>query len=89
MSSFSSALEYQSVPQSVFEQMRRSLSCLLSREQSHLSEQDFDGGRLPIESNFEKFALFSTGAVRFLLLAQPDRINNYQVCVCTTSWVVI
>ncbi|MEM8610566.1 MAG: ATP-binding protein [Cyanobacteria bacterium P01_H01_bin.105] len=81
MSSFSSALEYQSIPHHVFEQIRRSLSCLLPEEQYHLSEQDFHDGRLPTESSIEKFMLFSVGTVSFLLLAQPDQVCNYQVCL--------
>ncbi|MBX2865674.1 MAG: GAF domain-containing protein [Leptolyngbyaceae cyanobacterium MAG.088] len=83
MPSFSSALEYQSVPHHVFEQVRRSFSCLFTGEFSHLSEQDLNGGQLPAEADIEKFTLLSTEKISCLLLAHPDSRNSYLVGLCT------
>ncbi|MBE9065361.1 GAF domain-containing protein [Leptolyngbya cf. ectocarpi LEGE 11479] len=90
MSSFSSALEYQSVPRHVFEQLRRSLLGLLAGAISHLSEQELDDGQLlSTEANIEKFSLLSTGQTSLLLLAQPDGVGSYLVCLCTNPLVII
>lgn len=90
MSSFSSALEYQSVPRHVFEQLRRSLLGLLTGAISHLSEQALDDDQLlSTEANIEKFSLLSTGQTSLLLLAQPDDVGSYLVCLCTNPLVII
>ncbi|MEM7066245.1 MAG: ATP-binding protein [Cyanobacteria bacterium P01_B01_bin.77] len=90
MSSFSSALKYQSVPRHVFEQLRRSLSSLLAGAVSHLSEQELDDNQLlSTETNIEKFSLLSTDQTSLLLLAQPDGVGSYLVCLCTNPLVII
>ncbi len=88
MSSFSSALEYQSVPCQVFEQMRRSLSCLLTGDVSHLSERDLGDGQLSAEARIEKFTLLSTDQISLLLLAQHDGACSYLVSLCTDLKVI-
>lgn len=90
MSSFSSALEYQSVPRHVFEQLRRNLLSLLAGAASHLSEQELDDHQLlSTEANIEKFSLLSTDQTSLLLLAQPDGVSSYLVCLCTNPLVII
>ncbi len=88
MSSFSSALEYQSVPYQVFEQMRRTLSCLLTGEVFHLSEKDLGDGQLSADASIEKFTLLSTDQVSLLLLAQHDGACSYLVSLCTDLRVI-
>ncbi|MFG6096398.1 ATP-binding protein [Leptothoe sp. ISB3NOV94-8A] len=83
MSGFSSALEYQSIPHHVFEQVRRSLSGLLTDDEYYLSEQDLGNGQLPVEADIAKFSLFSVGQINGLLIAQPGEVNHYLVCLCT------
>ncbi len=86
MSSISSALEYQRIPHHVFEQVRRSLFCLLTGEIYHLSEQDLN--ELPAEADIEKFTLLSTAQTSCLLLAQPDGRYSYLVCLCTDPSII-
>ncbi|MEA5463364.1 ATP-binding protein [Leptothoe sp. PORK10 BA2] len=88
MSSFASALEYQSVPCQVFEQMRRSLSSLLTGDVSHLSETDLGDGQLSAEARIEKFTLLSTDQISLLLLAQHDGACSYLVSLCTDLKVI-
>lgn len=88
MVSFSSALEYQSVPHHVFEQVRRSFFCLLPGEISYLSEQDINDGQLPKEAEIEKFTLFSTEHASFLLIAKPDGVCSYLVCLYSEPSVI-
>ena len=88
MSNFSSALEYQSVPYQVFEQMRRTLSCLLTGEVFHLSERDLGDGQLSADASIEKFTLLSTDQMSLLLLAQRDGACSYLVSLCTDLRVI-
>ncbi|ESA36612.1 gaf sensor hybrid histidine kinase [Leptolyngbya sp. Heron Island J] len=88
MVNVSSALEYQSVPHHVFEQIRKNFFCLLSGEISHLSEQDFVKAQLPIEAEITKFTLLSTDKVNLLLLAKPDGECRYLVCLCSNPIVI-
>lgn len=88
MSSFYSALEYQRVPHHVFEQVRKSLACVLAEETSQLSEEDFDNALLPVESSIEKFTLFSIGKISCLLLAQTADASNYLVGLYTDPKIV-
>ena len=82
MSSFASALEYQSVPHHIFEQLRRSVSYLLSEDISHLSEEDLNISQLPHDAGIEKFTLVSTQQASFLLLAKSDGVCSYGVSFC-------
>lgn len=83
MSSSLPALEYQSIPHHVFEQLRRNLSCLLVGEVSYLSEQDLKDPRLTLDVNLEKFTLLAAGKVVLLLLAKPGGVTSYLVGLCT------
>ncbi|MGD1949515.1 MAG: ATP-binding protein [Leptolyngbyaceae cyanobacterium] len=82
MSSFASALEYQTVPHHIFEQLRRSFSYFLSEGFSYLSEGDLSTSRLLQDAGIEKFTLASTTQASFLLLAKPDDVCSYWVSLC-------
>ena len=82
MSSFASALEYQTVPRHIFEQLRRSFSYFLPEGWFYLSEDDLSTSQLLQDAGIEKFTLASTTQTSFLLVAKPDDVRSYWVSLC-------
>ncbi|NEQ50054.1 MAG: GAF domain-containing protein [Leptolyngbya sp. SIO3F4] len=71
------------MPHYVFEQVRRSFSCLLTGEVYQLSEQDLKDERVPAEAHLEKFTLLATDHVSVLFLVKAEKATSYLVGLCT------